>query len=134
MKIENVTAEVVSICDRNRDALLAIVRLLSEESEKLETSTREDQSSEVRQAITQIKAKEFASVNEAAVLFGCSAQHLRNLVQKAVDGKTTCPIPFRDLDGVVVFPIPELLEWSRMPKRRTKNSGRSAKNTLRVLA
>jgi hypothetical protein len=134
MKIENVTAEVGSICDRNRDALLALVRLLSEQSEKLETCERDEQSKEVRRAIEQIRAKEFASANEAAILFGCSPQHLRNLVQKAVDGETEHPIPFRDLDGVVVFPIPELLEWSRMPKPRTKNGGRKNRSTLRALA
>ena len=134
MKTENVTAEVGLICDRNRDALLAIVRLLSEQCQALKTGEPHEQPKATSRAIEQIKAKEFASASEAAILFGCSPQHLRNLVQKALDGQTEHPSPFRDLEGVMVFPIPELMEWSRKPKPRMKNTRAKNKTTLRALA
>jgi hypothetical protein len=66
-----------------------------------------DDAEETRGTFERIKAKEFVSVEEAALLFGCSEQHLRNQVQKAIDGKAIHPIPFADIDGVMRFPLSE---------------------------
>jgi hypothetical protein len=89
---------------------------------------------ETLRTVGQIKAKDFISASEAAFLFGCSPQHLRNLVQRAIDGKAAYPIPFRDLDGVVTFPVSELLEWSRTPKPKVKKRSRKNKASLTALA
>ncbi len=78
----------------------------------------------VRLALDKIKAKEYASVAEAAFLLNCSDSHVRNLVDKAIGRKSPCPIPFADLDGVRVFPVQELLEWTRIAKPKVKKIGR----------
>jgi hypothetical protein len=94
-----------------------------------------ERAEEIRRTQDEIKAKCFVSPNEAALLFGCSPQHLRNLVQRAIDGKTDSPIPFRDLDGVIALPIAELLEWARIVKPKgAKNRSRRKKNRLEVVA
>jgi hypothetical protein len=67
---------------------------------------------ELRAKLQRILAKEFVSIAEAATLLGCSDGHIRNQVRKARKGKTKRPIPFRDLDGVTIFRLGELLAWS----------------------
>jgi hypothetical protein len=74
----------------------------------------------LRDALRLIMSKEFISVREARLLLGCSDSHIRNLVNKALKGKATYPIPFLDLDGVSVFPRVKLLEWAERPKRRLR--------------
>jgi hypothetical protein len=120
------------ICDRNRDALLEVVTLIV--ASQPEQVPADDRSEEVRVTSAAIRAKSFITAGEAATLFGCSAQHLRNLVERAIDGKATEPIPFRDLDGVIVFPVEELMEWSRKPKQSMKRSTRKNKTHLKAIA
>src|ERR1700730_172179 len=122
MNQNDFTEQLDETWDRQRDALIAIVSLLAAREYPAEEHSK--LAAETRRTIEQIKAKDFISANEAAMLFGCSPQHLRNLVQRALDGKTPYPIPFRDLDGVVTFPVLELLEWSRTPKPKTKKVSR----------
>ena len=128
---DDLAKHIAEICDRDRDALIAIVGLLTVRESRAEEQN--DLADETRRTMQQIKAKDFISANEAAMLFGCSAQHLRNLVQRALDGKAMYPIPFRDLDGVVTFPVAELLEWSRTPKPTAKKASRR-EPALRALA
>src|SRR5216684_827232 len=106
MNEDDVAKQVAEICDRNKEGLLAIVGLLIAR-EPARPEVPDVQAQETRRLIERIKAKDFSSTNEAALLLGCSPQHLRNLVQRAIDQTTEYPIPFRDLDGVVVFPIHE---------------------------
>jgi hypothetical protein len=128
----DIAAQIAEACDRNRDALLGVVQLLATaEASPAPVNERADK---IRHTLDEIKAKDFVSPNEAALLFGCSPQHLRNLVQRAIDKKTDYPIPFRDLDGVVTFPVSELLEWSRTPKPKIKKPSRKNKTALRALA
>lgn len=88
---------------------------------------------EMSRKLARIEAKEHISVGEAALLLSCSDGHIRNLVQRAIDETTEHPIPFRDLDGVVVFPIHELLDWSRTHKRKTKKAIKKTKPQLRAV-
>jgi hypothetical protein len=82
----------------------------------------DDESTNIRKTLEKIKAKEFASVAEAALLMGCSDSHVRNLVEKSIVGLTPYPIPFADLDGVRVLPVQELLQWTRIAKPRVKKT------------
>jgi hypothetical protein len=129
---DDITELVAEICDRNRDALLAIVDLLAAR-DPIVPDNQNGPAEETRHVIEQIKAKEFVSPNEAALLFGCSPQHLRNLVQRAIENKATEPIPFRDLDGVVTFPLTELMEWSCKPKPKTKKVAKKNKTHLKAV-
>lgn len=83
-------------------------------------SGADEAAEELRARLARIRAKEFVSVAEAALLLGCSDGHVRNLVRKAMRGETRTPVPCRDLDGVVVFKLDELLAWSERPKGRLK--------------
>ena len=67
---------------------------------------------ELRRRLAIVNAKEFITIREAALLLSCSDGHLRNLIKKAFQNKTKRPVPYRDLDGVVVFPRVALLRWS----------------------
>jgi hypothetical protein len=110
---EDVTAQIAEI--RNElDSLLATVLAFCAERPV------DDEASSTRLALENIKAKEFASVAEAAQLMRCSDSHVRNLVEKAIADRATYPIPFADLDGVRVFPVQELLLWTRIVKPRVK--------------
>jgi hypothetical protein len=99
-----------------------------------ESQCIDPEASELRRRLARINAKEHISVGEAAILLSCSDGHIRNLVQRAIDERTEHPIPFRDLDGVVVFPIQELLEWSRIHKPKTKKAIKKAKPQLRAVS
>jgi|SRR5215831_4811422 len=126
--VDELLARVSQLCDRNRDAILEALRLMLAAHA---SSMAQQQGKESTGAIVEIRAKDFISVNEAALLLGCSAQHLRNLVQRALDGKTVTPIPLCDLDGVITFPLDELMEWSRKPKASSKSRRNS---TLKAAA
>jgi hypothetical protein len=89
-----------------------------------ETTTRDAASEELRARLARIRAKEFISVGEAALLLSCSDGHVRNLVKRAKKRETDCPIPFRDLDGIVVFKIDDLLAWSEQPKTKVRRAGK----------
>jgi len=134
-EIDQIEKQFVELCDRHRDSMLGLLRLiLSSASRATEVLPENEVDSDIRNVLAEIRAKEFVSAGEAAELFGCSAQHLRNLVQRAMDRKTAEPIPFRDLDGVITFPLAELIEWTKKPKPRTKQSVPKNKTHLKAVA
>jgi hypothetical protein len=120
---DEIRVQIARICDQFREGLVATVVPLCASRQEPQV---DEEAEETRRTIEKIKAKEFISVEEAALLFGCSEQHLRNQVQKAIDGTAVHPIPFADLDGVLRFPQAELLMWAPIPKPRTggKANGR----------
>lgn len=67
---------------------------------------------ELADKLAKINAKQFITVPEAALLLGCSTSHLHKLKLKAEKGQAKNPIPYRDLDGVIVFPRVELIDWA----------------------
>jgi hypothetical protein len=71
---------------------------------------------ETLQTLAVINSKPLITVAEAAMLLGCSDDHLYTRIREARKNKSRYPIPFRDLDGVLVLPREELLEWSAIPK------------------
>lgn len=113
---DEVRAALARICDEFREGLLATVVPFC----GLRQATTDPEAEQTRRTIEKINAKEFVSADEAAFLFGCSEQHLRNQVQKAIDGTAVHPIPFADIDNVTRFPLKELLEWASLPKPKPK--------------
>lgn len=75
-------------------------------------SSASDASAKIREQLALIKAKEHATVKEAALLLSCSESHIRKLVTLARKGKAHCPIPFVNMEGVTVFPVGILLDWA----------------------
>ena len=74
------------------------------------------EANEYRRKLALLYAKDFWKPADAAFVLGCSDTHLRNLVKKAQEGRTSRPIPFIDLDGAVSFPRQRLLEWAERPR------------------
>ncbi len=120
---DQIRAELARICDQFREGLLATVVPLCISPE----ATLDEDAEKTRRTIEKIQAKEFISVEEAAMLFECSEQHLRNQVQKALDGVAVHPIPFADLEGVVRFPLAKLLEWAAIPKAKARRKPKGTK-------
>src|SRR5262245_13101833 len=107
--IEIPTAEIESIARRVFDSM-----------NEPAFQDQDSEARETRQRIQRINAKEFITIREASLLLSCSRGHVDNLLGKARNGATENPIPFRDLDGVVVFNREELLAWSRETKEPRK--------------
>ncbi len=121
---DDIRAELARICDQFREGLLAAIGPLCA-SQQFPTDAEPD---ETRRTIERIKAKQFISTDEAAFLFGCSEQHLRNQVQKAIDGMAVHPIPFADIDNVTRFPLSDLLEWASLAKPKSTGKTKRRKN------
>jgi hypothetical protein len=122
---DHIRAELTRICDQSREGLLATVVPLCASQQ---SPPADQEAEQTRRTIEKIKAKDFISVEEAALLFGCSEQHLRNQVQKAIDRTAVQPIPFGDLDNVTRFPLAGLLEWASLPKPKLRGKTKRKKN------
>jgi len=68
--------------------------------------------------IARINAKPRITIQEAALLLGCSTSHFYTKINAAKKGKSKHPIPFLDLDGVYVLPREELLTWALAEKEQ----------------
>ena len=121
---DDIRAELARICDRFKERLLAAMVPLCV-SQQFPTDAEAD---ETRRTIERIKAKQFISTEEAAFLFGCSEQHLRNQVQKAINGMAVHPIPFADIDNVTRFPLADLLEWASLAKPKSTGKTKCREN------
>lgn len=66
-----------------------------------------------RTKVERLMSKPFWSIAELAFVWGCSDGHVRNLLQRAEDNATEFPIPFCNIDGLVMFDRDVILEWTR---------------------
>lgn len=118
---DEIVTEITRIFDAAKYAALAIVLERRQEKVRQQPAPEslcitDGEAEKIDTQLQRIKAKEFLTVNEVALLLSCSPSHVRNLVKKAQQRKSKRPIPFRDLDGVTVFHRLELLEWSERSK------------------
>lgn len=128
-----VAEEIAKMLDQQSKSLARITDLVLAHISSAATVETSDEAEQTRQALAKIKAKEFCTVSEAALLLGCSAQHLRNLVQKAIDGRAEYPIPYAGIDGPTVFPVVDLLAWLRAPKLPKKQSAKDKSHLKAVV-
>jgi hypothetical protein len=99
-------------------------RVFEEMSARSSVGDENQETKDLKQKLQLINAKEFITITEAALLLSCSRSHIGNLLERARSEKTDHPIPFRSLDGLIVFNREELLAWSKQTKpKRRKNSG-----------
>jgi hypothetical protein len=59
-------------------------------------------------------------------VWGCSDGHVRNLLERAANKETDYPIPFCNIDGLIMFERDIILDWTRIPKKmkaRARKSG-----------
>lgn len=128
---DEIRAELARICDQFREGLLATVLPLCASQQ---SPPADQEAEQTRRTIEKIKAKDFISVEEAALLFGCSEQHLRNQVQKAIDGTAVHPVPFVDIEGVLRFPLAAMQEWASIPKPRAGGKAKRTKKQTHLSA
>lgn len=100
------------LIERMKEIASEIFREEIARSELNQSSNIQEVSKDLREKILYIKAKENITVKEAALLLSCSESHIRKLVMLARKGKSRRPIPFVDIEGVTIFPLRPLLEWS----------------------
>jgi hypothetical protein len=99
-------------------------RVFEEMSARSPAGDENQETKDLKQKLLLISNKEFITITEAAFLLSCSRSHIDNLLERARSEKTDCPIPFHDLDGLIVFKREELLAWSKQTKpKKRKNSG-----------
>ena len=103
---------------------------------ELQPAPRADAEAEdTRVKIERLMVKPFWSIAELAFVWGCSDTHVRNLLQRAEDESTEHPIPFCNLDGLIVFDRAVIQEWMRAPKKmksgQRKSGGKRSRSHLR---
>ena len=89
-----------------------------------------------RSLLERIMAKHYISIREVALMFGCSENHIRNLLQRAAEGTTQHPIPFCSLDGLITFERTAVLDWAHQSKplnAKQRKSGGKRKRLLQVV-
>ncbi|HEV7744076.1 MAG TPA: hypothetical protein VGO56_03680 [Pyrinomonadaceae bacterium] len=85
---------------------------------------RVDQDEKYGQTIARAMAKKFITINEVRLLFDCSRGYIDKLIEEAHAGETEHPIPYCDLNGLIVFEPEAVLVWARTPKQLKKKQKR----------
>ncbi|SRR5713226_4503 len=103
---------ILALLDERIAEIARAVFLECDGNSKASAHSSDDASAKLREQIAFIKAKEHVTVKEAALLLSCSESHIRKLVMLARKGKTRRPVPYIDLEGVIIFPREILLDWA----------------------
>jgi hypothetical protein len=103
---------ILALLDERIAEIARTVFLECDGNGKASVHSSDDASAKLREQIAFIKAKEHVTVKEAALLLSCSESHIRKLVMLARKGKTRRPVPYIDLEGVIIFPREILLDWA----------------------
>ena len=102
---------LVPLDERIREIARAVFHELTSNGAR-STQLSDDGSAKLREQLAIINAKEHVTVREAALLLSCSESHIRKLVTMARKGKACRPIPYVDMEGVIVFRRETLLDWA----------------------
>ena len=103
---------ILALLDERIAEIARTVFLECDGNGKASVHSSDDASAKLREQIAFIKAKEHVTVKEAALLLSRSESHIRKLVMLARKGKTRRPVPYIDLEGVIIFPREILLDWA----------------------
>lgn len=102
---------LVLLDERMREIASSVFRELG--TDNASTGGSSDQASaKLRGQLALINAKDHVTVKEAALLLSCSESHIRKLITMARKGTSRRPIPYVDMDGVIVFPREILHSWA----------------------
>ena len=76
-----------------------------------------EEAAKLRERLERIMAKKMITIGELQVLLGeCSRGYIDKLIDQAHNGKTNYPIPYCDLNGLIMFEPQSVLEWARTAK------------------
>jgi hypothetical protein len=92
---------------------------------------------QTRQTIERIMAKRFITVSELQILLNCSRGYIGKLIEDAADGKSAQPLPYCDLNGLIMFEPGAVIDWARMCKplqrSKRKQGGKKPQRHLREI-
>lgn len=76
---------------------------------------------ETKQTIARILAKKFVTLSELQVLLNCSRGYIGKLLEEADAATTEHPLPYCDLNGLIMFEPEAVMEWARSRKPLQKS-------------
>jgi hypothetical protein len=118
----------------------AIEQITREVLESMLASTRaiahDEEAERIERTLQRIKAKQFITIPEFALLFNCSRGHVDKLLDQAQQPNCKYPVPYVDLNGLIQFDRLEVLEWARLRKpfdrKRRKTGGKKKRYPVAV--
>ena len=90
------------------------------------TNVRDEEAERIERTLQRIRAKQFITIPEFALLFNCSRGHVDKLLDQAQQPNCKYPLPYVDLNGLIQFDRLEVLEWARLRKpfdRKKRKTG-----------
>jgi len=91
-------------------------------------NVRDEEAERIERTLQRIRAKQFITIPEFALLFNCSRGHVDKLLDQAQQPNCKYPLPYVDLNGLIQFDRLEVLEWARLRKpfdrKRRKTGGK----------
>jgi hypothetical protein len=103
---------ILVLLDERIEEIARAVFLECDGASRASAQLSDDAPVKLREQLALIKAKEYVTVKEAALLLSCSQSHIRKLAMLARKGKTRRPVPYIDMEGVTIFPRESLLYWA----------------------
>ncbi|MCA1576353.1 MAG: hypothetical protein LC794_03195 [Acidobacteria bacterium] len=96
----------------------------------------DEEAQTIERTLQRIKAKQFITIPEFALLFNCSRCHVDKLLDQAQQPNCKYPVPYVDLNGLIQFDRLEVLEWARLRKpfdrKRRKTGGKKKRYPVAV--
>ena len=86
----------------------------------------DEEAERIERTLQRIRAKQFITIPEFALLFNCSRGHVDALLDQAQQPNCKYPVPYVDLNGLIQFERLEVLEWARLRKpfdRKKRKTG-----------
>lgn len=120
-----------------RDAIEQITREVIESIlGDMKPIVHDEEAERIERALQRIKAKQFITIPEFALLFNCSRSHVDKLLDQAQQPNSKYPVPYIDLNGLVQFDRLEVLEWARLRKpfdrKRRRTGGKKKRYPVAV--
>ena len=89
-------------------------------------NVHDEEAERIERTLQRIRAKQFITIPEFALLFNCSRGHVDTLLDQAQQPNCKYPVPYVDLNGLIQFERLEVLEWARLRKpfdRKKRKTG-----------
>ena len=120
-----------------REAIEQITReVLESMLGNVKGTIHDEEAERIERTLQRIKAKQFITIPEFALLFNCSRSHVDQLLEQAQQPDCKYPVPYIDLNGLIQFDRIEVVEWARLRKpfvrKRRKTGGKKKRYPVAV--
>jgi hypothetical protein len=100
-----------------REPIEQIAREVFEQMNPTRLAQVDEEAERMRATVARIMAKNLITINELRILLGeCSHGYVDKLIEAAHKRTTDHPIPYCDLDGMIVFEPEKVMAWVRESK------------------